>query len=249
MERLSGAVVVSRASQPRYETPNLPSLTLDRLPAECAPIDRLSGIVSWRGVDGSVEIARPLTDGECRALEQRKIELGRALEPFDRERPRDMDRVAEAAGDMYGSFPSMRQEGADALAKIDSLMNSLVRSLFPTWVIEQACRTIQDNGYQRSDGKKSWTECQWAPSDSEVARVAMRIVRLRSEALTNAKAILTAPVAAPPAPKPTKAEIEAKLGRSISDEKPQKDGAQDGGHAARVAADLAARKAAREKMD
>lgn len=127
-------------------------------------------------------------------MQKRADDLGPALEPFDRERPGDLDRVAAAAADMYGSFPSMRAEGADAIARVDSLMNSLVRHELPTWAIEQACRSIQDDGYERDDGKKKWMERQWAPSDSEVARVAQRIVRRRSSAKANAVAILGAKV-------------------------------------------------------
>lgn len=149
--------------------------------------------MTWRGTDGSIEIARPLTDVERRALTTRAAELEPALEPFDRERPGDVDRVAAAAADMYGSFPSMR--GVDAVARIDSLMNSMARHGHPTWAIEQGCRSIQDEGYERADadGKKR-IERQWAPSDSEVGAVVLRIVWRRSSAKKNALAILGAKV-------------------------------------------------------
>lgn len=191
----AGRVAVSQALERRYETPNTPSLALDNLPAEISEIDRLATrLVTWRGTDGSIEIARPLTDAERHELTKRANELEPALEPFDRARQDDLDRVAAAAADMYGSFPSMRQEGADAVARVDSLMSALVRRLMPTWAIEQACRSIQDNGYERTDGKKKWTERQWAPSDSEVIRVAMKIVQGRATAKNNAVAILGAKV-------------------------------------------------------
>lgn len=171
----------------------LPSVTVDRLPDEIAPVDALVRLVTWRGTDGTIELARPLERQERAALERRVRELAPVLEPFDRERSGDTDRVAAAAGDMYGSFPSMR--GVDAVARIHSLMNSMARHGLPTWAVEQACRSIQDNGYERADydGKKR-TERQWAPSDSEVAVVATRIVGKRAAAKTNALAILGAKV-------------------------------------------------------
>lgn len=187
---VTAANLVSRGL-PRGSDRNLPSITADRLPADIAPIDMLSRMVTWRGTDGGIEIARPLTDGERRELARRVDELAPALLPFDRERPGDVDRVAASAADMYGSFPSMR--GVDAVARIDSLMNSMARHGLPTWAIEQACRDIQDQGYQRADADgKTRTERQWAPSDSEVGVVAKGIVRLRGAAKTNAEALLGA---------------------------------------------------------
>lgn len=193
MERL-GNVVVAASQALQRRSPKAPSVTSDALPAEFAAIDRMSRLVTWRGTDGSIEIARALTDAERAELRKRADDLAPALVPFDRERPGDVDRVAAAAANMYGGFPSMRAEGADATARIDSLMNSLVRNGLPTWAIEQACRSIQDDGYERTDGKKTWTERQWAPSDSEVAVVAQRIVRRRGSALADAEMILSAKV-------------------------------------------------------
>lgn len=197
MQRLNAVVATaSRALRRRSETEleRLPSVTRDQLPATCSPIDLTAGLIIWRGTDGSVEIARPLKADERKALQARADELGRALEPFDRERPGDEDRVAGPALDMYGSFPSMRQEGMDAMARVDSLIASLVRHQLPTWAIEEGCRSIQDKGYERTDGKRTWTERQWAPSDSEVARVAAEIVRVRDVARDNALAVLGAKV-------------------------------------------------------
>ena len=194
MQRLGSVAAASRVLERRYETPKTPSLTVDALPPEVAAIDRMIGLVMWQGGDGTTEIVRALTETERRELQKRVDDLTQAFDPFDRERPDDLDRVAAAAADMYGSFPSMRQEGADAIARVDSLMNSLVRSGLPTWAIERACRSIQDDGYERDDGKKKWTERQWAPSDSEVTKIAIRIVSKRFNAKANALAILGAKV-------------------------------------------------------
>lgn len=189
-------VGVSQVLERKYVTPKTPALTAEQLPAEALPIDGLSRMISWRGTDGSIEITRALTDTERAELVRRAADIAPALEPFDRERPGDIDRVAAAAADMYGSFPSMRAEGEDAIARVDSLMSSLVRKSLPTWAIEQACRSIHDDGYERRDGKKTWTERQWAPSDSEVASVAKRIAWIRTEAKNNAVALLGAKIGA-----------------------------------------------------
>ncbi len=148
----------------------------------------------WRGTDGSIEIARALTEAERNELTRRASDLEPALEPFDRERRNDLDRVAEAASDMYGGFPSMRQQGADAVARANALISSLERNGLPTWAIEQACRSIQDSGYEQSNDEKTWTEKHWPPSDAEVVKEAKKIVRLRANAKANAVAILGAKV-------------------------------------------------------
>lgn len=199
MQRLGQIVPAEGGSLPsrrESETRNLPSPTMDNLPAEHRQeVDQLFRLVTWRGADGSIEIARPLRDEERKLLVGRAQELASCLEPFEMDRPGDMDRVAEAVGDMLGGFPSMRQEGVDAVARIDSMARSLARHLFPVWAIEQACRAIQDAGYERSDGKRTWTERTWPPSDSEVATVARLAAFRRSAQRANALALLGAKVA------------------------------------------------------
>lgn len=151
--------------------------------------------MTWRGTDGSIEIARKLTDAERRDLQNREAEIAPALNPFDRTRSSDLDRVTEVAAFMYGSFPSMRQEGADAVARIDCLMVSLARQNVPTWAIEKACREITDQGFERTDGKRTWIERQWAPSDSEVAGLARKIMWRLHSAKISAAGILKADAA------------------------------------------------------
>ena len=217
----------------RYDASNLPA-EIDRV----ADIDIPRRVWSALIIDGVPrEIVRPLTLDERCALEVRVARLAPAMRPFSE---LDADSVAQALADMYSSFPSMRHAGADALGRVDTAMRVALVN-FPAWAIEEACRSIQVNGYERCEDGRCWIEKNWPPSDAGIVVVVERIVKRRADALKQAKDLLAAPVEPRIEQRRlTREEIEAKIGRKLTVP------GGDGKHMERVNAELAARKAARE---
>jgi hypothetical protein len=73
---------------------------------------------------------------------------------------------------MFGSFPSMRDRGAEVLSKIASAMMAL--SGFPAWAIVRACASIRSIGYEVTTGHGPYTERHWPPSHPELEMIAGR---------------------------------------------------------------------------
>ncbi len=145
---------------------------------------------SWIPGDGSPRaIHRELTVDERTALQKRMADLEPALAPYS---PEDEDRVAESVSDMFGAFPAMRAQGADAIGKVDSVMR-LLRP-FPFWAIRQACERIRMKGYEIIDRDGARMEKHWPPADVEVVSEIEQAIRLRSDALATAIALLSAPI-------------------------------------------------------
>lgn len=145
-----------------------------------------SVLSSWRE-DGKPRASRrALAADERRALEARRDELLPAVEPHG---SRDVDRVAAAIAGMYGGFPSMRQQGDDAVvSRLDAARRALAP--FPAWAIESACSAIQRNGVWR-DGK---LDRRWPPSDAEIAQQVRQELRLYSDTLRRVVEVLEAQV-------------------------------------------------------
>lgn len=230
----------------RFDASNLPAV-----------VDRVTDLeipqrvwANWIPAHGDRALVRALTDAERHALEARAGALRPALDGFAR--PADDDRVAAAISAMFGSYRSMRQQGADAIALVDSTMRALAQ--FPAWAIEAGCLSIQTDGYEVERDGECHRERHWPPSDAEVVVVVRRLVKARRDALENAERLLAAPVA-PPEPevvRPSKEEVEARLGRKIGGGKqvvlplsadqdyygPVYQDRNDGKHALRVQAEL-----------
>lgn len=137
-------------------------------------------------------LRRPLNDTERQDLEARAAELAPVLAPYP---AIDLDHVALAIADMFGSYTSMRQSGEEAGAKLDASARLL--QPFPAWAIKKACIGIQTNGVFR-DGKY---DRRWPPNDSEILAVVQEELRHYEKVRTSAVALLTAS---------TEAEIEAR---------------------------------------
>lgn len=133
-------------------------------------------------------IRRALTAAERTALERRRDELAPVMAPVG---PTD-EKAAEALSDMLGSFQGSKATGAEALAKIESLMRLLAE--FPLWAIEAVCHRIRTNGYEVVDRDGVRRERHWPPADAEIVAEMRREVRLRQEALDSATALLAAQV-------------------------------------------------------
>lgn len=147
---------------------------------------------AWIPNDGSPrELYRPLRESEREALEARRAELAPALEPYG---PADTDRVVTAISAMFGSFRSMRDRGADAVAALDNARRAVAP--FPAWAVEIACAVIQNRGYEVEDRDGKRQERHWPPSDAEIVKAVEESVRIRAVALASASALLSAKVEA-----------------------------------------------------
>jgi hypothetical protein len=136
---------------------------------------------------GDRKLRRALTAEERGSLEARQA----ALEPWVvGYHESEVDEVALALTDMFGGFPSMRQNGEEAAARTDSIRRILTS--FPEWAITKVCTSIQTNGVWR-DGK---FDRQWAPSDSEIVAAVRAEVRLYADQHRSAVALLSAEVEA-----------------------------------------------------
>ena len=101
----------------------------------------------------------------------------------------ELDEVALALLDMFGAFPSMRQSGDEAAARIDSVR--LLLKDEPAWSIIRVCERIRLRGYSGSDGK---IERHWPPSDPEVAEAVRIQTSIYRDSFKSAVALLTAEV-------------------------------------------------------
>lgn len=217
---------------------------------------------AWIPRDGSRSIIRALSDDERQALTARAAELRPALASYAR--PAEDDRVAEVLFDMFGGFRSMREQGADAVGRVDSAMRAL--ALFPAWAIEHGCLSIQRDGYEVADRDGVRIERHWPPSDPEICKIVAKIEKHHRAALVTAEALLSAPIEEP-APMRDQSRRDAQVeevreslgtpGRRQPVLPPSADlpidapvpPPPDGKHAQRVMAELAARRAQREAQE
>lgn len=145
----------------------------------------------WVPDCGPRQLRRPLRDFERQALERRRDELAHTVEPYDRDV--DGDRVALALTDMFGGYTSMRQNGEEAVARVDGAMRVL--EPFPAWAIEKACEDIHRNGVFKKNGDEDGRyDRQWAPTDSEIAVIVREKRRLFGDSYYSAVALLDAKV-------------------------------------------------------
>lgn len=161
-------------------------------------------------------------------------------------RPADDDVVAGALFDMLGSFPSMRDRGADALGKVESMLHALAHAELPAWAIKQGCMSIRTDGYEVATEDGRHIERHWPPSDAEVVRTIRQVIAQRGRALAHAEALLAAAVEQPEPPRPTWAEIKAQLEKVALPPLPPTNAP---GYMERVLADLAERRARKQPTE
>jgi hypothetical protein len=141
---------------------------------------------SWKEDGRPRELRRALNDSERRELEVRHDELAGALVAHTES---DVNRIALAITDMYGSFPAMRaRDDETVIARIDSLRRLLAP--YPCWAIEQACASIRAHGVYR-DGR---FDQQWPPSDAEIVHEIRQELAGVQDRLGNIAALLKAEV-------------------------------------------------------
>lgn len=177
---------------------------------------------------------RELTADERAKLEGRVGALSGALRPFDNH---EIPVVEAELAAMFSGFRAMRQTGEDVASVVEVTRRVLAE--FPAWAIAKACLLIARN-QAVVDGKH--LDRRYTPNDTEIYAVVSSLVKMRREALTSAKALLSAPVE-PPAPQRPKDGPSAPRPQRAPQAPPVPAG--DGKHAERVAADLAARAARR----
>lgn len=100
----------------------------------------------------------------------------------------ELDEVALALLDMFGAFPSMRQGGEEAAARVDSVRSLL--TTYPAWAIVRVCDHIRIRGYV-SDDK---IERHWPPSDPEIVDAVITETKLYRDTYDSANKLLTATV-------------------------------------------------------
>lgn len=174
------------ASRTAVSTTNFSSDRLPRIFNRSTDVDIPNGAWStWTPSAGARQLRRALTPEERRALEGRRADLAPALHHYV---AADLDHIALAISDMFGSYTSMRQSGDEAAAKIDSL--GRVLHPFPAWAIVKVCGSIQANGVWR-DGK---FDRRWPPNDSEVMAALREEIRHYEQCHRSAVALLAATV-------------------------------------------------------
>lgn len=141
---------------------------------------------NWIPSDGPRKLRRHLTATERSALVHRRQELAPWVAPF--EGRQEANRVALAVMDMLGSFRSMRQVEEAAVAQVDAIQRLLAP--FPAWAIENACRSIQQDGVWRNGA----FDRQWPPNDSEIIAKVRDNLRLYNDQYRSAVALLEAEV-------------------------------------------------------
>lgn len=115
----------------------------------------------WKPTGGIArQLRRALTEEERSLLKARINELDPWVQGYHET---ELDEVALSMLDMFGSFPSMRQGGEDAAARVDSVRITLRG--FPAWAIVNVGKKIKQRGYLKSDGQ---VEKHWPPSDPEI---------------------------------------------------------------------------------
>lgn len=155
--------------------------------------DRTIPDSTWAGFTASGEprmLRRALTSEERRLLEWRAASLRPHLSGYAR--PGEDDIVTEALAKMFGSFTSMREEGAAAIAKINTTKGVLEE--FPAWGIVETCASIQIRGYTTLKDGIAITERRWPPSDPDLHHAVEVHVRTRADALRYAERLLEAKV-------------------------------------------------------
>lgn len=237
--------VLQRAANPTQSLPSKPRAERPPLLDKTADFEIPARVWSnWKPAFGPRAVKRELTTDERATVARRAAALDGSLVPFT---PRESDLVEGAIHGLLAGYRSARPglEGAEAMAEV----TKAVLRPFPAWAIVVGCQKIVR-------GDVEGLSRDWAPSDRAIHDVIADIVRPYQVALTNARALLAAPVEQPEPPRLSRAEIEAKLGRPVADgarvhpisnTPGEPDGPpRDGKHAQRVAADLAARAARRE---
>ena len=141
---------------------------------------------AWKEDGKPRQLRGPLSADDRQALIVRKMEL----EPWiDGYHETELDEVALALLDMFSGFPSMRQAGDEAAARVDSIRRLLVPH--PAWAIMRACEKIRNIGYVDSEGR---IERHWPPSDPEIISMVKAESRLYCETYDTAVALLEATV-------------------------------------------------------
>ena len=219
---------ISPSSGSRASPTNLPSKPVGPPPPP-AIVDRGCDVElprrllsTWTPADGARQIVRALVPKERAALECRQAELQDGLRPHRRA---EEGSVKALIAGMLGGFRSMRAQGDDALATVET--TRFVLAEFPVWAISKACVMIARNEVSRDN--------RWPPNDAELAEIVGRIVKPYKDNLKRADLLLTAkveesvkvPTQSIPRQEATQAPPEAH---------------RDGLHAKRVMADLEARK-------
>jgi hypothetical protein len=157
-----------------------------RLDHEC-DIDLPRRLFStWLPDGGPRATVRPLAAEERAKLEARAVALQDALRPF----AGDDATVRASVNGLFAGFRSMRQQGDEALAVVDVTL--AVLSEFPAWAIATVCGDIVRG--------KTKIDRRFAPNDTEIYDVVSVIVRPYRDRLTNALALLSAPVEPPVEP-------------------------------------------------
>jgi hypothetical protein len=138
---------------------------------------------AWRPSCGPRLLRRSLTDEERNALVARRDELAPWLSGYHGS---ELDTVAVALLDMFGSFPSLRHGTGEAAARVAAATRLLIA--YPAWAIVKACHGIQSNGVFRVES----FDRQWAPSDAELIAAVQHEMRLYVTQYRSAIALLEA---------------------------------------------------------
>ena len=138
-------------------------------------------LIVWSPSDGSTaELCRALTPDERSNLQARADALEGALAPHSED---DRERINSALTAMFAGFRQMRQSGDDMEATI-TITRAVLRD-FPPWAIEQACLKIARHEIAGLD------PC-WPPSDAQIVEAVKATVKLRKQALDDARLVLSA---------------------------------------------------------
>jgi hypothetical protein len=157
-------------------------------------------------------LCRALRDIERAAIETRVAALKAALLPYTEQ---EREAVEIAIGATIGGFRSMRQEGAAAIAIVDSIVELVAE--FPPWAIAQGCQLIRS---RKTGFLKPPMNPEFPPNDCRVYEVVEHVVTPYRRALALAHALLSAPVEPPPPSIEVEAKVSAGLERLASSIKP-----------------------------
>lgn len=145
---------------------------------------------AWKNDGEPRRMRRPLTPKEREALDRRVAELTPALTPY---LPEEVDDVALALADMLAGFAGSQRSGMDVVGKVDSLRRLLAP--FPMWAVREACCRMRMDGYDVPNGDGGTRkERHWAPADGEIIGAVRQAIKLRSDALVGAQALIAGKV-------------------------------------------------------
>lgn len=138
----------------------------------------------WIPKTGARAIVRVMSAEERAKIEARAIALEDALKPFTKN---EEHAIRANINGLFSGYRAMRQMGEDARAVVDVTM--AVLSDFPAWAIAIAVRKIV-SGETKLDRR-------YTPNDTEIFDVVADVVRPYRENLSQAKALLDAPLDEP----------------------------------------------------